>query len=134
MIDTSSHGNVIFDQLFCFVWKTSNDFVTHSDIICCYFQGYVCPGYLVTSTDISNQSIIEEAWTSHSLVAPDKYKIISVGLSQHTRFLHFKQVGIIFNFFNSIFSLKVTLLNVACVMFYCFMCHCTALDLPAKTK
>lgn len=58
-------------------------------------QGYLCPGYLVTRTDRENLRILEDNWRSHSLVTPDKYKILSVGLAQDCTLAPFTQVNII---------------------------------------
>ena len=58
---------------------------------CCY-QGYLCPGYLVTRTDRESLRILEDNWRSHSLVTPDKYKILTVGLAQDCSLAPFTQV------------------------------------------
>ena len=56
------------------------------------YQGYVCPGYLVTRTESENIKILEENWRAHSLVQPPHYKILTVGLSQPCTMAPFTQV------------------------------------------
>ena len=73
---------------------------------CCY-QGYLCPGYLVTRTDRESLRILEDNWRSHSLVTPDKYKILTVGLAQDCSLAPFTQVYFeLFNF--GVFDAMVT--------------------------
>jgi len=45
------------------------------------FQGYVCPGILVTLTDGDNVKVLEDSWHKHTLVSPTGYKIFRLGLS-----------------------------------------------------
>lgn len=45
------------------------------------FQGYVCPGILVTLTDGDNIKVLEECWHKHTLISPSGFKIYRLGLS-----------------------------------------------------
>jgi len=45
------------------------------------FQGYVCPGILVTSTEDTHLAVLEQCWKHHTLISPPGYKIFRLGLS-----------------------------------------------------
>jgi len=45
------------------------------------FQGYVCPGILVTLTDGDNVKVLEECWHKQTLISPGGFKIYRLGLS-----------------------------------------------------
>lgn len=45
------------------------------------FQGYVCPGILVTMTNEDNVKVLEDCWHKHTLRSPIGFKIYRLGLS-----------------------------------------------------
>ena len=61
-------------------------------IILSFFQGYVCPGILVTLTDGDNVKVLEECWHRHTLISPSGFKIYRLGLSGGCSVTPFNQV------------------------------------------
>ena len=59
-----------------------------------FFQGYVCPGILVTLTDGDNVKVLEDSWHKHTLVTPTGYKIFRLGLSGGCSVTPLNQVNI----------------------------------------
>ena len=59
------------------------------------FQGWVCPGFLVTAGPSESLALVEQAWAAHSLQPPDSCRILSVGLSHQCSLKPFKQVIIL---------------------------------------
>ena len=59
----------------------------------CLLQGYICPGYLITSSSSEeNIQIIRDAWTHHALISPEQFKIHSLAVSSGFSVSVIKQV------------------------------------------
>ena len=56
------------------------------------FQGYVCPGILVTMTNEDNVKVLEDCWHKHTLRSPIGFKIYRLGLSGGCSVTPFNQV------------------------------------------